>query len=342
MAKVLVTGGTGFVGGHCILQLLDAGHEVRTTVRKLERAQDVRSVVATHGRNADGVEVMQADLLNDDSWTEALHGVEFVLHVASPFPADEPKDPQELIVPARDGALRVLRAARAAGVSRVVMTSSFAAVGYGIPDRATPFDENDWTNPNEPSVQAYMQSKFHAERAAWDFIHREGNGMELAVVNPTGIFGPVLGHDFSTSIGLVQGLLMGALPAVPRIAFGAVDVRDVADLHVRAMTAPEASGERFIAVAGPALWLKDVAAILRDHFGERAAKVPTAEMVDEEVIRLAADAPAMAAIVPQLGIVRETTSEKAKTLLGWKPRSAEEAIIASAESLLALEASDAA
>lgn len=337
MAKVLVTGGTGFVGGHCILQLLDAGHDVRTTVRNLARAADVTSVVSSHGGNADAVEVVQADLLDDSGWAAAVEGVEYVLHVASPFPADAPDDPQELIVPARDGALRVLRAARDASVSRVVLTSSFAAVGYGIPARDTPFDERDWTNPEAPSVQAYMQSKLHAERASWDFIKREGNGLELSVVNPTGIFGPVLGADFSTSIGLVQGLLLGALPAVPRISFGAVDVRDVADLHLRAMTAPEAVGERFIAVSGHAMWLKDVAALLHARLGERAGKVPTAEMSNDEVIRLAAAAPAMAAMVPQLGVIREATSAKAMRVLGWHPRSAEDAVIASAESLLALD-----
>lgn len=317
-----------------MLQLLDAGHDVRTTVRTIERAVEVRDLVALHASKEAAVDVVQADLLDDAGWAEAADGMDFILHVASPFPADAPEDPQELIVPARDGALRVLRAARDAGVSRVVMTSSFAAVGYGIPSRDGPFDENDWTDPDEPSVQAYMQSKFHAEKAAWNFIEREGNGLELSVINPTGIFGPALSDDFSTSIGLVRGLLKGALPAVPRISFGVVDVRDVADLHLRAMLAPKAKGERFIAVAGPALWLKDVAAILRDQLGDRASRVATREMPDEEVIRLAAEAPAMAAMVPQLGIVRESTSEKAIRLLDWAPRSAEEAILASARSLL--------
>ncbi|WP_420144058.1 SDR family oxidoreductase [Sphingobium sp.] len=336
MAKVLVTGGTGFVGGHIILQLIDAGHEVRTTIRNLSRAAEVSGVVATHGRNTGALEVVQADLLADHVWNDACKGVEYVLHVASPFPAEEPDDPQELIVPAREGALRVLRAARNASVKRVVMTSSFAAVGYGIPAREEAFDEKDWTDPDHPSVQAYMQSKTHAEKAAWDFIEREGQGLELSVINPTGIFGPVLGADYSTSIGLIQALLQGALPAVPRIAFGVVDVRDVADLHLRAMTTAAANGERFIAVSGKALWLKDVAAILRANLGERAALVPTAEMPDSEVIQMAKIAPAMAAMVPQLGIIRETTSRKAQSLLGWQPRSVEDAIIASAESLLNL------
>ncbi|WP_232493146.1 NAD-dependent epimerase/dehydratase family protein [Novosphingobium kaempferiae] len=241
------------------------------------------------------------------------------------------------VVPARDGALRVLHAARDAGVKRVVMTSSFAAVGYGVPAREAPFDENDWTDPEEASVQAYMQSKFHAERAAWDFVGTQAPDLELAVINPTGIFGPVLGRDRSTSIGLIQGLLEGALPASPRVAFGVVDVRDVADLHLRAMTAPEARNQRFIAVSGKSLWLKDVAAILREKLGERAARVPVDEMPDEEVRCIAEHAPAMAAMVPQLGIVREASAAKAMRILGWQPRSPEEAIIASAESLLAFE-----
>lgn len=183
-----------------------------------------------------------------------------------------------------------------------------------------------------------MQSKYHAERAAWDFIEREGSGLELAVINPTGIFGPVLGPDYSTSIGLVRGLLDGALPAVPRISFGVVDVRDVADLHLLAMTAPEAAGQRFIAVAGRALWLSDVAMILRDELGTAAARVPTATMPDAEVRKVAEVSPAMAAMVPQLGILREASAEKALRLLGWKPRSARDAILASAISLLQFQA----
>lgn len=336
MSKVLVTGGTGFVASHCILQLQEAGHTVRTTVRSLARETDLRAVLRAAGGDDARLEVVAADLTQDEGWEAAVRDCGNVLHVASPFPADAPKDAEELIVPARDGALRVLRAARDAGVGRVVMTSSFAAVGYGIPQPDRPFDERDWTDPDEPTVQAYMQSKFHAERAAWDFMTREGGDLELAVINPTGIFGPALSHDYSTSIGLVHSLLSGALPAVPRLSFGVVDVRDVADLHLRAMTIPEAKNERFIAVSGHALTMLEVAEILREKLGQRAERVPEAEMPDEEVRRLAEVSPAMAAMVPQLGIVREASAQKAQTLLDWHARSAEEAIVASAESLFAL------
>ncbi|RVT90905.1 SDR family oxidoreductase [Sphingomonas crocodyli] len=342
MSKVVVTGGSGFVGGHCIAQLIAAGHDVRTTVRDMSRAEEVRRAAGSNGEDSSRVDIVTADLLNDAGWAEAAEGADYILHVASPFPSDAPANADELIIPARDGALRVLRAARDAGVKRVVMTSSFAAVGYGIPQREQPFDERDWTDPSEPSVQAYMQSKFYAERAAWDFIDREGGELELSVINPTGIFGPVLGSDVSTSVGLIQGLLAGAMPKVPRISFGAVDVRDVADLHIRAMTAPAARGERFIAVAGKALWLIEAAHILREELGVSAAKVPLEEMPDAEVRRLAERAPALEAMVPQLGILREATAGKAERLLGWQPRPARDAIIATARSLMNMEPTPAA
>lgn len=336
MSRVLVTGGTGFVAGHCIVQLQNSGYAVRTTIRSLERSPELRAVLRAAGGDDTAVEIVSADLTADSGWDAAVRDCEYILHVASPFPADAPKNADELIVPARDGALRVLRAARDGGAKRVVVTSSFAAVGYGIPQPERPFDERDWTNPGEPSVQAYMQSKFYAERAAWDFMDREGGDLELAVINPTGIFGPALSHDFSTSIGLVQGLLTGAMSAVPRLSFGVVDVRDVADLHLRAMTRPEAAHQRFIAVAGRSLTFLEVARVLKANLGVRAARVPDSEMTDVEVQQLAAASPAMAAMVPQLGIVREASAEKAIGVLGWQPRSAEEAILASAESLFRL------
>ena len=168
----------------------------------------------------------------------AVNGCDYVLHVASPFPNTVPKDENELIIPAREGALRVLRASRDAGVKRVVLTSSFAAMGYGHTPQAAPFNESDWTDPNGNDVMPYTKSKTLAERAAWDFVGREAKGLELAVVNPVGVFGPVLGADYATSILFVQRLMDGALPGLPRMSFGVVDVRDVADLHLRAMTAP--------------------------------------------------------------------------------------------------------
>ena len=224
-------------------------------------------------------------------------GCEYVLHVASPFPATIPKHEDELIVPAREGTLRVLRAARDAGVKRVVMTSSFAAIGYGHDTRTGSssearraqerFTEKDWTNPNSEDVMPYMKSKTLAERAAWDFIAREGAGLELSVVNPVAVFGPVLGSDYATSILLVQRMMDGALPGLPRLCFGVVDVRDVADLHLRAMTNPAANGERFLAVAGDFMWIVEIAKVLKARMGEAAKRVPTRQLPNW-LVRLAA------------------------------------------------------
>ncbi|HTD13981.1 MAG TPA: aldehyde reductase, partial [Chthoniobacterales bacterium] len=237
MARVLVTGGTGFVGARCLIQLLAAGHEARTTVRDLARASDVRAMLRQGGAGEvdERLTLFRADLNADAGWPEAVAGCDYVLHVASPFPSTVPKNENELIAPARDGALRVLRASRDAGVKRVVLTSSFAAIGYGAKGRTTAFTEEDWTDLSYPSLQPYQKSKTIAEREAWDFIAREGGGLELTVVNPVGVLGPVLGPDYSTSILLVKRLLDGAMPGCPDFWFGVVDVRDVADLHLRAM-----------------------------------------------------------------------------------------------------------
>jgi dihydroflavonol-4-reductase len=276
MSTVLVTGGSGFVGSHVILQLLAAGHRVRTTVRDLARERDVRAMLAHGGAEpGDRLSFAAADLLRDDGWAAAVDGCEFVQHVASPFPLATPKSDDELIRPARDGALRVLRAARDARVKRVVLTSSFAAIGYGHPERRTPFDETVWTDLGARGLSAYIKSKTIAERAAWDFVDNEGRGLELAVVNPVAVFGPVLGADYSTSIALVKRMLDGKMPGCPPLWFGAVDVRDVADLHVRAMIDPAARGERFIAVSGDFLPLVDMARALKRRLGPLAARVKT-------------------------------------------------------------------
>src|SRR5205814_2973496 len=199
MSTVLVTGGSGFIGSYCILQLLEAGHQVRATLRDPSREDDVRTVLHAASAAADGrLFFHTADLMHDAGWAEAVGGCEYVLHVASPFPATLPKHEDELIVPAREGALRVLRAARDAGVKRVVVTSSFAAIGYGHKPQTAPFEEMSWTDPAAPDVQPYAKSKALAERAAWDFIAREGDALELSVVNPVGVFGPVLSPDYST------------------------------------------------------------------------------------------------------------------------------------------------
>lgn len=337
MSTVLVTGGSGFIGSHAILQLLAAGHQVRTTVRSLKREGDVRAMLKEGGAEpGDRLSFVVADLENDAGWPQAVAGCDYVLHIASPFPSSLPKHEDELIAPAREGALRVLRAARDAGVRRVVLTSSFAAVGYGQKVHAAPFNENHWTDLAGDDVLPYVKSKTVAERAAWDFIAREGGALELSVVNPVGVFGPVLGPDYSTSILLVQRLMDGAMPGCPQLSFGVVDVRDVADLHIRAMTHPAAKGERFLAVAGDFMSIRDIAKVLKKRMGASAKRVPTWPLPNWLVRLAALRDPAVKQILPELGKPKNATSEKATRVLGWEPRSNEEALVATAESLLRL------
>ncbi len=341
MSRVLVTGGTGFVGAHAVRRLLDAGHFVRATVRNPAREAAMRSLVDAEGLFTQRIAVVAADLTSDDGWAEAVRGCDYVLHIASPFPATPPKDEAELIGPARDGTLRVLRAAREAGVKRVALTSSFAAIGYGHPPRETPFTEEDWTDAGGSDVQPYIRSKVLAERAAWDFVEREGGGLELTAINPVGIFGPVLGADYSSSIGIIRTMLVGAMPACPRVYFGVVDVRDVVDLHLRAMTSPNANGQRFLAVAGEPLSMLDAAAILHTRLGDAARRAPTKQLPDWAVRVLSVFKPELRSVVPQLGIVRRASSAKAKRELGWSARSNEETIAATGESLVKRELIDA-
>jgi nucleoside-diphosphate-sugar epimerase len=334
---VLVTGGSGFIGAHCIVQLLNAGYMVRTTVRNLAREAEVRAMVRQGGVEAgDKLSFAAADLTSDAGWPEAVAGCAYVLHVASPFPPAIPQHEDELIIPAREGALRVLRAARDAGVKRVVLTSSFAAIGYGQKAKGRPFNETDWTDPNGDDVRAYVKSKTLAEKAAWDFIAREGQALELSVVNPVGVFGPVLGPDYSTSILLVQRLMDGAMPGCPRLYFGAVDVRDVAGMHIACMTHPGAKGERFLALAGEFLSIVQIARILKRRLGATAKRVPTLELPDFMVRWAAMRDPAVQQILPELGKRKDGSNEKARRVLGWQFKSNEECLLATAESMLAL------
>jgi len=337
MSTVLVTGGSGFIGAHTILQLLAGGHQVRTTVRSLKREGDVRAMLKVGGIEAGNrLSFIAADLEKDAGWREAVAGCEYVLHVASPLPPSVPKNEDELIVPAREGTLRVLRASRDAGVKRVVLTSSFAAIGYGYKSRTTPFNETDWTDLDGEVVAPYQKSKTLAERAAWDFIAKEGGALELSVVNPVGVFGPVLGPDYSASILIVQRMMDGALPGAPQLYFGVVDVRDVADLHIRAMAHPAAKGERFLAVAGDFMSMLDIAKVLKTRMGAAGKKAPTRELPNWLVRIAALRDPAIRLILPELGKLKNASNEKAKRLLGWTPRSNEESIVATAESLVRL------
>lgn len=335
--RVLVTGGSGFVGAHCVLALLEAGYQVRTTIRSPQRAADVRSQLAAGGipDAGDRLEFAVADLLDDAGWAEAVAGCRFVLHVASPFPMTEPKDPDELVRPAREGALRVLRAARDAGVERVVLTSSFAAIGYGHAPTDRPFTEADWTELDSGRpISAYVRSKTLAERAAWDFVAQEGNALQLATVNPVGILGPVLGPDYASSVELVKLVREGRLPRLPDVYFGVVDVRDVAGLHLLAMTKPEAAGERFLATAGDALSAPELALLIRGHLGSSAGDRVRTGLMPTWVLKAAAPfSRRVRGSLPDIGVFRNGSSEKARTVLGWQPRSREEAVFATVDSL---------
>lgn len=332
MKTVLVTGGAGFLGSWCAIDLLCRGYTVRATVRDLSREAALRAVIAGEVEAGDRLSVVSADLSEDDGWERAVEGCDYVLHVASPFPATQPKDPDELIVPAREGTLRVLEASLDAGVERVVVTSSIAAITGGLEPGSSPLTEGDWSDPDNPRLTPYAKSKTLAERAAWDFVGQRGETEKLAVINPGAILGPVLSDNHSSSIGIIERLL-GGMPGVPRIGFNTVDVRDVADLQFRAMSAPEAAGERFIA-AESFQWMVDVAEVLREHLGETAAKVPTRTVPNLLVRGMALFDPSVRSVVGQLGRRMETSSDKAKTLLGWSPRPSEDTILDCARSLI--------
>jgi len=316
---VLVTGGSGFIAMHCIIQLLNAGYQVRATLRSLNRETEVRNMLREGGVEAsDRLSFIKTDLSTDDNWQEAVTGCTYVLHVASPTPKLNFKHEDEMIIPAREGVLRVLRAARDAGVKRVVLTSAIGAVVYGT------------------KAPAYQKSKTLAEKAAWEFIEREGRGLELATINPTGVMGPVLGGEYSHSINIITNMLTGKMAGCPKINSCFVDVRDVADLHLRAMVNPAAKGERFIATAGESIWLVEVAKILKENLGEAAAKV-NVKQLPNTLLRIAALKDSMVkSIIPLLGINMNTTSAKAISMLGWSPRSTKEAILSTAESLIRL------
>jgi nucleoside-diphosphate-sugar epimerase len=331
---VLVTGGTGFVGGHCILQLLQNGYKVKTTIRSLAKKDKVLAMLKNGGITSFGhLEFIEADLADDKNWANAVAGCTFVLHVASPIFLKLPKHEDEMIRPAVDGTIRVLRAARNAGVKRVVLTSSFGAVGYSHTDPDTLITEEGWTNPNDKTLSAYLKSKTLAEKAAWDFMASEGGELELAVINPMAIFGPSLGPDLSSGFELLKKLLDGSMKAAPKIDLGIVDVRDLADLHLRAMINPQAKGQRFLALSGGVMSLHQIALLFRNNLGERAKNVTKKELADWQIKFAALFSKQAKAMVPMLGRVRNASNQKAKTLLGWQPRSNEEAVLATAESL---------
>lgn len=331
---VLVTGGSGFVGSHCIVQLLQKGYKVRTTIRSLQKQGSVIEMLKNGGiKNLQNISFVEADLSEDRNWEEAVKGCEFVLHIASPIYLKIPKDENEMIGPAVNGTLRVLRAARNAGVTRVVMTSNFGAVGYSHSDKTAAITEASWTDPNEKGLSAYNKSKVLAESEAWKFMDCEGGAMELSVINPVAIFGPALDGKLSSGYELLAKVLDGSMKRIPNITLNIVDVRDLADLHIRAMESEKANDERFLALSDGEMSLPEIASFLKEKLGEKGQSISTKTMPDW-IIKLAAPFNVIARnIAPQLGRYRNVSNFKAKDELGWQPRSKEEALLSAAETL---------
>ena len=332
---VLVTGASGFVALHTIIQLLQQGYTVRATLRSLSREAEVRETISKHVQANDRLEILPADLEQESGWNEAMQNVEYVLHIASPFPLFEPKHEDELIVPAVQGTQRVLRAAHQAGIKRVVQVSSNAAISAGHSGENKTFTEADWSDV-EKNIGAYSKSKTLAERAAWDFINgaENLNKMELAVINPPLILGPVPNKNVRTSIELVRTMMLGQVPGVGRIKMGAVDVRDVASAIILAMNTPEAAGNRFLVAADKSMWLKDIADLLYDKYAARGYKINRIQFPSFLVRFIALFDKKISRVTESLDWDYELSNEKAKRILKWTPRSAEESILSMAESLI--------
>lgn len=329
---VFVSGGSGYIAGFLIKQLIDEGWMVHTSIRDLGKEAVVRTSLGTDDNK---LKFFAADLTSDKGWAEAMAGCSHVAHVASPFPPAAPKHEDELIVPARDGALRALRAAKEAGVSRFVLTSSMAAIAYGHGAADHIVTEADWTDVNSPDAYPYVKSKTIAERAARDWIAAEGGTMEFVSVNPSLVLGPLQSGDFSTSLEAIKKLLEGSVPGLPNFGFGIVDVRDVADMHVRCLTAPDMAGERFIC-SGPFMTMSDIAKVLREGLGKQARKVPTRRLPNWAVRIAALFDPMVRQVLGELGNRRESPPVHAREKLGWIPRPAEESILDTARSMIAL------
>lgn len=327
---VLVTGGTGFIARWCIVELLQRGYQVRTTVRSRSRDQAVRDAVSRVVDPGDRLTCVVADLTSDDGWNEAVDGCDYVLHVASPLGFDGAGD---LITPARDGTLRVLRAATAAGVKRVVMTSAANTASPSSYRDEGVSDETLWTDPDTPGLPAYRRSKTLAEQSAWQFMENNSRTTTLTTILPGAVFGPILDTDSVGSVQVIGRLLNGTMRGTPRIGLEVVDVRDIADVHIRAMTEPQAAGERFLAT-GEFMWMHEIATVLRDRLGTDAQKVPTRTIPDFIVRVVALFDSQLRSITPGLGRKNRHTTAKAERLLGWRPRPAADTVVDCARSLI--------
>lgn len=331
---VLVTGATGFIAKHIVAELLRRGYQVRGTARDPAKGQDnVRRAVERAGVDARAVELVGADLLGDNGWDEAVRGCRYVMHVASPFPITQPADADEVIRPAREGALRALRAATKSGVERVVMTSSTVAIMYTSAHRpGHVYSETDWTDPTRTDITPYIASKTLAEEAAWDFVRTTVGAPQLAVINPAFVQGPALDPDLSTSLEVVHLMGKGAYPAAPRVEFPVVDVRDVAELHVKAMESPRAAGERFLAAEG-SVSLMGIGRLVAEALPDLKRKVPRFVMPDLMVRTVALADKRLRTVLPELGVVRRCANAKAREVLGHTFRTPDEAVKAAASSL---------
>jgi dihydroflavonol-4-reductase len=337
--RVLVTGATGFIAQHCMLQLLDAGYDVRGTARSAGRSAEVSTILSPHLGDAararlDDLDVVAADLTSDDGWNAAVEGCRYVMHVASPLPRGVVKDENELIVPARDGALRVLRASHDAGVERVVLTSSLSAIVYGN-DRSRLFTEADWSNLDGDRIGAYDKSKTIAERAAWDYMEsvKGTSSMQLAVVNPGLVLGPLLSSDWGTSGEMVKRIMEHKVPAIPNINFATVDVRDVASAHVSAMVAPEAAGQRFICAEANHSMM-EIAQILKESYGARGFKIPTGRLPSIAVKGMALFDKTVRLALNDLDRTQNVDNTKIRTVLKWQPRDLSEQTTSMADSMI--------
>lgn len=333
---VLVTGGTGFVASWCIIRLLEKGYSVHTTIRNLSKEQRVRKTISDNVDCGGRLSFYPADLTSDDGWDTAVQGCDYVLHVASPLGNDNPKDPDALIIPAREGTLRVLRAATKAGVRRVVMTSSCAAVTPAKADINQNIDETFWSNPDNKELNAYRKSKILAEMAAWQYMKESGGLTTLTTILPGAIFGPALSRENRGSLQVIERIVNAKIPGNPRIGFEIVDVRDLADLHILAMESPEAAGQRFIAVSEH-MWMADIAKVLKDKLGQASKKIRTNELPDFFLHLLSVFDPSIRTLTPMLGRKFCRTSAKAINVLGWKPRKAAETVLDSANCIIAWE-----
>ena len=328
MEKVLVTGATGFIGLHCIKQLLDRGYSVNGTLRSLDRQAEVIDSLERNNTPTRHLSLFEVDLNCDSGWDSAIRDCNYVLHVASPFVLTD-EDEDFFVKPAVEGVQRALKFSKKHNVKKVILTSSFAAIHETLNNRQESFDEEDWSNPNKPGISFYAKSKTRAELAAWEFMEMENPDFSLTVINPVLVMGPSLSKDVGTSNSLVKNMINGSVPGTPKIHIGIVDVRDVASAHILAMESSGANGERII-VSEKELWVHEVAAILRDAGFNKTPKVVFPKWLMKIVALFRKD---LALMIPMIGKRRDVSSSKARELLGWKPIKAELSIIDTAQQL---------